>query len=630
MCLRSSVRDGETMSFLSLIHHPQCILEQASKTAYQVFSRTVTTLQPFYPQNGFLSDGQSFSPDNNFIRKLISLLQHHDPIDTPYILNSTISSCARLASLSLGEQVHTLIVKLGFASNIYVCSSLVYMYGKCGRISNAQRAFDEMPYRNEVTWNSLISGYLHSLLPQIAVNLFMEMLELGIKLTAFSFSSAIVGCSQLQASELGIQVHALSFKYGFCSSIVVETALIDMYSKCFKINDSRWVFDQMIDRNVITWTSMVCSYAQNHQPEDAMNLVKEMLHVGIRLNYVTYNSLLSSFSSPDYLENVKQVHCRIIREGFESNPYIVVALLTVYSECNDNLDDFRTICFNVTIWDQISFNAIISGFSDLESGEEALKFFSKMRQEGVTIDFFTFTSVLKAIGTISSLNEGKKTHGLVVKTGYISNVYVQNGLVSMYAKCGAINNSERVFASMSKHDLISWNSLISGYTHHGHGVEAIELFGKMRKNGVRPNKTTFLSVLSACSHVGLLQKALEYFDMMKNDLIEPPTSEHYAIIVDLFGRAGLLHEAEEFINSMPIEPGLSVFKALFSGCKIHGNREIALRYAKRLMELCPSDPAVYILLSNVLADGGNWNEAAGVRKLMSDRKIRKKAGCSWI
>lgn len=630
MRFHSSVGDGETMSSLSLIHHPQCILEQASKTAYQVFSRTVTTLQPFYPQNGFLSDGQSFSPENNFIRKLISQSQHHEPTHTPYILNSRISSCARLASLSLGEQFHSFIVKLGFASNIYVCSSLVYMYGKCGRIINAQQAFDEMPYRNAVTWNSLISGYLHSLLPHIAVNLFMEMLELRIKLTAFSFSSVIVGCSQLQATELGIQVHALSFKYGFCSSVVVATALIDMYSKCFKIDDSRWVFDQMIDRNVITWTSMVSSYAQNHQPKDAMNLAKEMLHVGIRLNYVTYNSLLSSFSSPDYLEHVKQVHCQIIREGFESNPYIVVSLLTVYSECNDNLDDFRTVCFNVTIWDQISFNAIISGFSDLESGEEALKFFSKMRQEGVTVDFFTFTSVLKAIGTISSLNEGKKSHGLVVKTGYISNVYVQNGLVSMYAKCGAINQSERVFASMSKHDLISWNSLISGYTHHGHAVEAIELFERMRKNGVRPNKTTFLSVLSACSHVGLLQKALEYFDMMKNDLIEPPTSEHYAIIVDLFGRVGLLHEAEEFINSMPIEPGLSVFKALFSGCMIHGNSEMALRYAKRLIELCPSDPAVYILLSNVLADGGYWNEAAGVRKLMSDRKIRKKAGYSWI
>ncbi|KAK9280120.1 hypothetical protein L1049_013807 [Liquidambar formosana] len=457
------------------------------------------------------------------------------------------------------------------------------------------------------------------------------MLKMGIAPTPFSVSAILVACSQLEFGDLGIQVHGLSLKAGFCCNVVVGTGLINMYSKCQNVDDSRQVFNEMPDRNVITWTSMVTGYAQNQQPNEAMLLVREMQQLGLRSNYVTYNSLLSSFSCPSDLDHCKQVHCRIIQEGLESNVYLVVTLLTVYSECGGSLEDFRKICLNVTRWDQISWNAVIAGFSSLGNSKEAVKYFSKMRQAGINVDFFTFTSVLRAIGIISALEEGKQTHALVFKTGYASNVHVQNGLVSMYSRCGAINDSKGVFLSMKEHDLISWNSLLSGCAHHGYGREAVELFEQMRKTGIKPDGSTYLSVLSACSHVGLLDKGLEYFDLMKNDvLLETPKVEHYATIVDLFGRAGYLHEAEAFINSMPIEPGPSIYKALLSACQVHGNMEIAVRSAKNLQKLSPNDPATYVLLSNVLATGGYWDDAAQVRKHMCDRGVWKKPGYSWI
>ena len=208
---------------------------------------------------------------------------------------------------------------------------------------------------------------------------------------------------------------------------------------------------------------------------------------------------------------------------------------------------------------------------------------------------------------------------------------VQNGLVFMYARCGNIHDSEKVFSSMDRHDVISWNSLLSGYAHHGHGMEVVELFEKMRSTGIKPNDTTFLAVLTACSHVGMLDKGLQYFEsMVYDETLAPPRMEHYAIIVDLLGRFGYLHEAESFIDNMPIEPGASTYKTLLSACQVHGNKEIALRSAEKLLKRHPNDPATYILLSNVLYEGGCWADVAGVRKLMSDRGLSKKPGYSWI
>ncbi|CAL8999151.1 unnamed protein product [Prunus brigantina] len=550
---------------------------------------------------------------------------------TPQTLNKIISSCATSTSLDLGIRLHAVVIKLGFCSNIYICSALVDMYGKCGSLANAQKQFDEMSDRNVVTWNSLISGYLQAELPKRAIGLFLEMLKVGVVPTPFSLSGALVGCSQLEAEELGAQVHGLSLKTGLFYNVVVGTGLIDMYSKCCSVNDSRRVFNQMPERNVITWTSMVTGYAQNGQSDEAMILAREMLRLGLKPNYVTYNSLLSSFSSPDFWDHCRQIHCRIMKEGFEFNVYIVVTLLTIYSDCSNSMEDFQKLCSCVAIWDQISWNAVIAGFSNIGSCEEALKCFSDMRQARVATNFFTFASILRAVGTLSDLEAGKKIHALIFKSGQASNFCVQNGLVSMYARCGAIHDSKWVFTLMNEHDVVSWNSLLAGYAHHGFGLETVELFEQMRRAGVKPDNTTFLIVLTACSHVGLVHQGLMYFDLMRNDdLLEPPRMEHYATVVDLFGRAGNLHEAQAFVDSMPIEPGPSVYKALLSACKVHGNKEIALRSAKKLQELCPNDPATYILLSNVLVTGGCWDDAAGVRKLMYDRGIRKTPGHSWI
>ncbi|XP_058099339.1 pentatricopeptide repeat-containing protein At4g13650-like isoform X2 [Magnolia sinica] len=498
------------------------------------------------------------------------------PSRNPCHFSILLSACAKSASLSAGEQAHSVVLKLGFDSNVFIGSALVNLYCKCSRISDARLLFNEMPQRNVVTWNSIICGYSQTQFPDTAFEIFVAMLGQGIYPTPFTFSSVLVACSRLEICKPGIQIHCLVLKFGFCWNVVVVTALMDMYSKCSSLDDSRRVFNEMPERNVVTWTSMVTGYAQHHRPGEAMVLVREMQRLGVKLNKLTYNSLLSSFSSSKDLDNGKQVHGQVIREGLESDEYLVVTLITMYSKC-ESIEDFYKIWPTASAEDQISCNSIIAGFSHLGDGQEVLERFAKMRQGCIDMDYFTFASVLRAIGILSALEDGKQTHALILKTGYASNVTVENGLVSMYARCGAIDDSRQVFLSMNEPDLVSWNSLLAGCSQHGYGSEAVELFEEMRRLRIRPDHTTFLSVLSACSHVGLLEKGLEYFDLMRRgDSMAAPRAEHYACVVDLLGRAGHLVEAESFVDSMPIKPGASVYRALLSACRVHGSLDIAV------------------------------------------------------
>ncbi|XP_060175086.1 pentatricopeptide repeat-containing protein At2g13600-like [Lycium barbarum] len=622
-----------------MIRHKMILRSPAFHLCYNIAKQAILSNQIAYQVTTIHNLGYCTNPcfkdkyneSNNLNLDLSPQLHQNGLLLDQFSLNKIISTCAKLGCLSIGIQTHCQIIKMGFNSNVFINTSLVDMYGKCGIVLEAQKLFDEMPERNVVTWNAMISGYLDTLYAEKAIALFLEMLREGISPTPSSVSASLVGCVQLEACEFGVQLHCLSWKVGFALDVIVGTVLIDMYLKCIDIETSRRVFDQMPERNVVTWTSMISCYAQYHCPFQAMVLFKEMMTLGIKPNYVTYTSLLSSFSCPDYLVHCEQVHCHVIQQCFNINHYLVVSLLSAYSGCSCNLEDFRKLCFDVMKWDEISWNAVISGFSNLGAGGEAFSCFSKMRRAGFTVDHYTFASILKAIGSISGLEEGMQTHCLALKAGHFSEIIIQNGLLSMYTRCGRLEDAQRIFTSMEERDLISWNTLLTGCAHHGYGRGVIIMFEEMRKNGIKPDLTTFLAVLSACRHAGLLDEGLIYFDLMKNDnSLPPPKVEHYACVVDLYGRGGHLHEAKAFINNMPIEPGPSVYKSLLSACQLHGNKELAVISAKKLVEICPNDPATYILLANVLASEGSWSDAEGQRKLMLDRGLSKKPGYSWL
>lgn len=503
------------------------------------------------------------------------------------------------------------------------------MYGKCGVIYDAQKMFDEMPQRNVITWNSLISGYLNSHFVDVSIKLFVRMLKLGISPTDYTVSIVLVGCSECESLELGEQMHGLCVKLGFLSNVVVGTALLKMYWKCCDVDGSSRLFDDLPNKNDVTWTSMITGYAQNQEPDNAMRVIRKMMGLGIKVDCITYNTLLISFCDQKKMVYCEKIHSCLIKEGLQSDLHLVVTLLTVYSQCGSKVEDFYKICSTVPIKNNVSCNAIIAGFSNLGKGDEAISFFLEMRQEGIDIDFVTIASVLKIIGIASLLEEGRQIYALVIKSAHDSCMNIQNGLISMYAKCGKIDEARCVFSSMVDHDTISWNSLLSGYAQHGYAKEAFDQMTKTKVK-VKPDLTTFLIVISACSHVGWLNKGLEYFELMKNDSsLEPLKAEHYACIVDLYARGGYLNEAEEFIKKMPIEGGPEGYRALLSGCRVHENKEIGVRLARKFAGQYPDDPAGYVQLSYSFATDGYWDDSAGVHNLMSGKGIKKKPGCSW-
>ncbi|XP_020580722.1 pentatricopeptide repeat-containing protein At1g11290, chloroplastic-like [Phalaenopsis equestris] len=549
---------------------------------------------------------------------------------SPYTFVKLLSGAVNSCSIYTGEQYHSAIIKLGFLSNVFVTTVLLDLYCKGGNFTIAQQLFDEMPHQNVVTWNTLIHGLSLSDRPNDAIEVFYEMMVEGISPTSFTFSTVLATFSHLRDLTAGILMHCIGLRHGFLSNVVVGTALVNMYCKCSDLTAAKKAFDEMPQPNVVTWTSLVTGYAHHQRPIDAMLLVVEMRQLGFLMNKMTYNSLLSSFWRFSDLDHGRQVHSIVIKEGLDCDPYITVSLVTMYSKCGSSVD-FMNVCLSVSDWDQVSFNSIITGFSHLADGWEVLARFVEMRKAGLDTDIFTFMSILRAVSIVSAFREGRQAHALILKCSHDSNLSIQNGLVTMYAKCGDINDSKEIFFSMDSPDLISWNSLLSGCAEHGYGEEAIEMFEEMRRIGVKPDGTTYLSVLSACSHVGLVKKGMEFFHLMlEADSMIVAGMEHYACVVDLLGRAGFLNEAYVFVTRMQINPGVSVYRALLSACQVHGNVEMAKYAAKCLLELCPNDSGAHVLLSNVFAADESWHNAAGIREVMEGKSVRKRPAWSWI
>jgi pentatricopeptide repeat protein len=297
---------------------------------------------------------------------------------------------------------------------------------------------------------------------------------------------------------------------------------------------------------------------------------------------------------------------------------------------NGSIEDASQLFGRMPEKDVISWNTMIAAYAQIGHGEEAMKLFCQMQRVGVRPIQTTFTSLLSASASLASIEQGKQHHTYIFKIGFSSEVFVGNALIAMYAKCGHIDDARQVLDEMPERDVVSWNSLITGFALHGRGKEALQLFEQMQLLDIKPNNTTFIGILSACSHAGLVDEGWQYFYSMNRDNCITPTAGHYACMVDLLARAGCLKEAEEFIDEMPFKLDAVAWGSLLGACRVHVNTEVAKRAAEHLFELEPENAGTYVLLSNIYAAAGRWNDAAKIRILMKDRGVKKKPGCSWI
>ena len=545
-------------------------------------------------------------------------------------VSTLLTACGTMDNLKWGRGIHALVVKLGLESNACVCNTLINMYSEAGSSADAELVFQKMPDKDLISWNSMMARYVQDEKCLYALELFAEMIRMRKAMNHVTFTSALAACSDLEFLVVGKIVHALVVLAGLHDNLIIGNALITMYGKSGMMIDAKKVFQKMLNRDEITWNALIGGYSENKEPNDAVESFKLMREDGVPANYITIVNVFGACLTLDNLQkHGMPIHAYIVQTGYEPDNYVQNSLITMYAKCGD-LKSSNYIFDHLAYKNSITWNAVIAANSYAGCGEEALKFFAKMRCAGVDLDQFSFSLALSVTADLAILEEGQQLHCLATKLGFKSDHYVINTMMDMYGKCGEMDDVLKLLPLPINRSRLSWNILISAFARQGCFKEARETFHEMLELGLKPDHVTFVSLLSACSHGGLVDEGLAYFASMTTEYGVRAGIEHCVCIIDLLGRSGKLAEAEIFIKQMPVPENDLVWRSLLAACKIHGNLELAKKAAGHLLELAPSDDSAYVLYSNVCATTGRWEDVENVRTQMGSNSIKKKPACSWV
>lgn len=483
----------------------------------------------------------------------------YDIWSDPNLFAHLIYGCISTKSLSSGKQLHALIITSGCYLDRYINNHLLNMYGKLGELDTVLVLYNVMPRKNMMSSNILISGYVHS--------------------------------GDLESAQK--------------------------------------VFDEMPERNVASWNAMVTGMMQYEHNVEGLDLFSRMHLLGFLPDGFALGSVLRGCAGLRALLCGREVHAYAIKSGHDRSLVVSSALANMYMRCKC-LEEGERIIQGMPIHNMIACNTLIAGRAQNGFPEGVLEQYDLMKKAGFQPDKITFVSVLSSCSELGTLGQGRQIHAEVIKRGATSVVPLVSSLISMYSRCGCLEESVKAFMQCKDADIVLWSSMISAYGFHGKGREAIELFKQMKRDGLEANEVTFLSLLYACSHCGLKDEGIEYLDLMVKKYGLKPWLEHYTCVVDLLGRSGCLLQAEDMIRSMPVKADAVIWKTLLAACKIHKNADMAKRIAEEVLKLDPLDSASYVLLANISASEKRWDEVSTVRKAMRDRRVKKEPGVSWF
>ncbi|XVF57601.1 hypothetical protein PTKIN_Ptkin06aG0218500 [Pterospermum kingtungense] len=509
-----------------------------------------------------------------------------------------------------------------------LATNVIKSFFERGLIKDARDLFDEMPDRDVVMWTAMIAGYTSCNHHVHAWTVFCEMVNSGVNPNAFTLSNVLKACKSMRCLACGGLVHGVVIKHGLEGSLYVDNALMDVYATCcVSMEDACLVFRDMKEKNVVTWTTLITGYTHRGDGYGGLQVFKQMLLEEAESNPHSFSIAVRACATIGSHTFGRQIHAAIAKNGLGSNLPVMNSILDMYCRCGF-LSEANEYFHEMTEKNLITWNTLIAGYERLDS-EESLNVFCQMESEGFSPNCFTFTSITAACANLAALNCGQQVHGGIVRRGLEGNMELANALIDMYAKCGSIADSRKIFTEMSDRNLVSWTSMMIGYGAHGYGKEAVELFDEMVRSGIRPDRIVFMAVLSACSHAGLIDEGLRCFESMSNYNVTPD-QEIYGCVVDLLSRAGRVEEAYQLIESMPMKPNESVWGALLGACKAHKLPNLGKLAALKVLDLRPNKVGAYVILSNIYAAEGKWGEFARMRKLMRRTGSRKETGRSWI
>ncbi|KAJ4973513.1 hypothetical protein NE237_006687 [Protea cynaroides] len=541
-----------------------------------------------------------------------------------------LGAIASINDLHLGKQVHGMVMKSGFGSEIYVANSLINMHAKMGCLDYSRAIFEEMEQLDLVSWNSMISNCTQSGLEEESMILFLGLLRDGLRPDQFTLASVLRACSVVHdGAQLGKQIHVHAVKTGNVDDNFVLTALIDAYVKCGCMEGAELLFNKAYDFDLAACNALMAGYITNQDGHKALNLFSLIQKHEQMPNQFTLATVLKGCGSLVDLKQGKQIHAHAIKVGSDSDLCVSSGILDMYIKCGVT-SDASMIFDGISKPDDVAWTAMISGCVDNGDEDHALWLYHRMRHSGIPPDEFTFATLIKACSCLTALEQGRQIHANVIKLECVTDPFVGTSIIDMYSKCGSIEDAYQLFKRMDVRNIAFWNAMVVGLAQHGNGKEALNLFKNMRFHGIKPDHITFIGVLSACSHSGLVSEAYEHFESMYKSYGIEPHLEHYSCLVDVLGRAGLVNEAEKVIESMPFDASASMYRALLGACRVQGDAEAGKRVASKLLALEPLDSSAYVLLSNIYAVANRWDDVSDARKMMKTRNVKKDPGYSWI
>lgn len=580
-----------------------------------------------------------------------------DHFTYPFVL----SSCSKVFAFSEGTQIHGSIFKAGLQEDLFIQNSLIHFYSECGDIKAGRELFEKMPVRNVVSWTSLIYGYSRSEFPKEAISLFFEMVETGIEPNSITMVGVVSACSKLQNLELGKRIHDSIGNSGLKLNAVLVNSLVDMYMKCGAFETAKELFNECADKNLVLYNTVLSNYTRQGLAIEAVSIFRDMLKAGPRPDRVT---LLSTISASAQLGNLffgKSCHGYVLKNRLECWDTITNAIIDMYMKCgkpetacnifnlvenkttvsyntlmagfvqNGNVDSALELFNEMPESDLISLNTIIGALVQESRFEEAVELFREMETEGILkADRVTMVAIASACGYLGALDLSKWAHAYINKYGIRYDMKLETTLIDMFARCGDFDNAMHIFDNMKERDVSAWTAAIGTMAMNGNGERAIDLFMEMLRHGVKPDGVLFTGLLTACSHGGLVEQGLNFFKSMQSIYGVNPQIVHYGCLVDLFGRAGLLREAVDFINKMPMEPNDVIWGSLLAACRKYKNIEIAHYIAERITCLESEKIGIRILLSNIYASERKWSDVARIRLSLKEKGVKKIPGSSVI
>lgn len=564
--------------------------------------------------------------------------------------------------LDFVRAIHAKISKDKCELNVFVGTMLVDAYTKCGSLKDAREVFDILPQRTVVSWTAMIFGYAEYGDAEGALELYNQMQQQGVEPDGPIYVSALKACSTMAQSRQKPQGNATTveerclervraihtdlangkFELGNAS---VANALVHAYAKCGSLEEARCVFERLCCRDVVSWNTMILGYVQMGNADEALQLYFRMQTEGVVPDSWTYVSVLKACASvaesddtlagnhvfvrERCIEIVKAIHL-CIQKAKVSNLFVETMLVDAYVRCG-NLEDAGAVFQSMPNRDVVAWNAIISGHAQVGRGEEALQFYNRMQEEGVMPDGQTYVCALNACSIVGGLDRGREIHAQILKHGYYANdLFVTDSLIDMYGKCGSVEDAQRVFDAMPRKETGPWNALMAGYAHQGETGAVFNLFHRMKQQNVQPDGITFLAVLTACSHGGLVDKGHECFQSMGTEYGISPTIKHFTCMTDLLGRAGHLQKAMGSLETMCLEPNSVFWRTVLGACQKWGDTTVARQALDAAVTMKKDDGAAYELMSNIYSGASMHEEAEAMRATQAKSRAWTRPGRSWL